>query len=159
MEMVLNIFVNPNYDLTDAPFEDGVAASLEGESKRASSGESSSGVSNDERARNTEAMWRFVHEHFSLNHMHAAVNDASEDQLRQTQIDITFLYDFIRRVSTGKPEIERLKELRAFAAYSLGTLLTAVDLTLRHQGLGHLIDQGLSRLAALNINEMSKAAS
>jgi hypothetical protein len=159
MEMVLNIFANPTYDLSDAPFEEGLAASLEGESKRMSSGESGSSVSSDERAMNTKAMWRFVHEHFSLNHMHAAVNDANEDQLRQAQIDITFLFDFIGRVSTGKPEIERLKELRAFAAYSLGNLLTVVDLTLRHQGLGHLIDQGLSRLAAQNINKMGKAAS
>ena len=160
MEMVLNIFFNPTYNLGDAPFEEGLSASLEAEFNPASGGEcTSSTVSHEERARNSEAMWRFVHEHFSLNHMHAAVNDANEAQLRQTQMDITFLFEFVRRLSSDKAEIEQFKELRAFAAYSLGILLTVVDLTLRHQGLGSLIDQGLSKLAAQDISEMSKASS
>jgi hypothetical protein len=149
MEMVLNIFVNPTYDLTDAPFEDGIAASLEAESKGESGADGTlKAVSHDERARDTQAIWRFVHDHFSLSHIQAALTNATSEDLRQAQTDIKFLFDFVGREFFNKPEIEKLRELRVSAAYSLGILLTIIDLTLRRQGLNHLVDQCLSRLEA-----------
>ena len=157
MEMVLNVFVNPTYNLNDGPFEDGVLASLEAESKGPSkAGGAFRNLSDSDRVKNTEAMWRFVHEHFSLNHVQAALEAATDDRLRQVQADINLLFDFFGQLSAGKPEIEKLRELRVQAGYSLGMLLTIVDLTLRHQELGYLIDDGLSRLANLDVKKLNK---
>lgn len=157
MEMVLNVFVNPTYNLNDGPFEDGVLASLEAESKTPTKRSAFRNVSHSDRVKNTEAMWRFVHEHFSLNDMQAALEAATEDRFHQVQADIKLMFDFFGQVSAGKPEIEKLRELRVQAGYSVGMLLSIVDLTLRHQELGYLIDDGLSRLANLDVKKLNKS--
>jgi hypothetical protein len=146
MEMILNIFANPAYDLSDTPFQEGIADSIQGECDASSVPTSTTIVPETERMRNAELMWRFVHEHFSLSHMQDAVAKATDQKLRQVQKDVATLFAFLGQQFSGKPELEELRDWRIQAAYSVGMLLTVIDLTLRHQGFGHFIDSGLSRL-------------
>jgi hypothetical protein len=156
MQMVLNIFVNSSYDLTDAPFEDGVAALVEAKSESKFDGtDEPTSESHADQIKNAEAMCRFVHEHFSLDHVIVALTGASPTHLQTVQTDIKALFDFIGRIFADKPEIEEIKKLRTRAAYSLGGLLTVVDITLRHQGLGHLVDQLLSLLTTQSLEDLS----
>jgi hypothetical protein len=146
MEMILNVFANPTYDLGDTPFEDSIRDSIKTERDKSSGDSAKSMISEADRVQTTELMWRFVREHFSLSNMQAALAQITEQKLREVQKDIATLFGFLGQQWSGKPEMEALRELRVQAAYSLGMLLTVIDLTLRHQGWGHFIDTGLSRL-------------
>jgi|ERR1041384_733401 hypothetical protein len=146
MEMILNIFANPAYDLSDTPFQEGITDSIQSERDGRSVPTSTSILPEAERIRNVALKWRFVHEHFSLSHMQDALAKATDEKLRQVQKDVTTLFEFLGQQFAGKLELEELRDWRVQAAYSVGMLLTVIDLTLRHQGFGHFIDSGLSRL-------------
>jgi hypothetical protein len=144
MEMILNVFANPTYDLGDTPFEDSIKDSIKIE--RAKSSGDSAKVSEADRVQTSELMWRFVRERFSLSNMQAALEEVTDQELLQAQKDIATLFGFLKQQWSGNAEMEALRKWRVRVAYSMGMSLTVIDLTLRHQGLGHLIDTGLSRL-------------
>jgi hypothetical protein len=148
MEMILNVFANPTYDLDDAPFEDSIRDSIKTDRDKSSGDSAKSIICGADSVQTTELIWRFVREHFCLSSMEAALAQVTDQKLRQVQKDIATLFGFLGQQWSGKPEMEQLRELRVLAAYSMGMLLTVIDLTLRHQGWGHFIDAGLSRLTA-----------
>jgi hypothetical protein len=140
MEMVLNIFLNATYNLNGAEFEEGVEASLKAETRP------SVYVSESERHRSAKQMWTFVHEHFSLPHVKAAIVAAKEHDLHQAQADVGTIFRLIARMARDHEELANLQPMRVWAAYTLGTLMSIVDIALRHQGFGSFVDQGLTRV-------------
>jgi hypothetical protein len=100
-----------------------------------------------ERHNSAKQTWRFVHEHFSLAHIQAALREANEDDLLKTQADIGIIFRLLREKVMENPEVKSLGEMRIWAAYWAGTLLSIVDLAARHQGFGAVIDQQISRLS------------
>jgi hypothetical protein len=155
MEMILNVFANPAYDLDDTPFEDSVRDSIKPECDKTSGNSAKSIVSEAELLQTAELMWRFVGEHISLDDMQAALAQVTDQKLREVQKDINTLFGFVGQLLSGKPEMETLREWRVQAAYSMGMLLTVIDLTLRHQGWGYFIDAQLSRLR-LNMTSLDE---
>jgi hypothetical protein len=140
MEMVLNVFLNTTYNLDGAEFEEGVEASLKAETR------SRVYVSESERRRSAKQMWKFVHEHFSLAHIKAAIIAANEHDLLQAQEDVGIIFRLIAQMARDRRELANLQPMRIWAAYTLGTLMSIVDLALRYQGFGSVLDQGLSRV-------------
>jgi len=102
IEMILNIFANPAYDLSDTPFQEGIADSIQGKRDASSVPTSTKIVPETEPMRNAEMMWRFVHEHFSLSHMQDAVAKATDQKLREVQKDVATLFAFLGQQFSGK---------------------------------------------------------
>jgi len=143
LEMILNIFGNSSYDLNDAPFEDGIAAMVSAE--RQQDGNAATG-SFDENKRNTELIWRFVYQHFTLSHIRSALSEATNEDFRQVQSDLGTVFSIIAEHAVGKADLDQLRVYRLGAAYLFGAILCPVDLALRHQGWGGLIDEYLARV-------------
>jgi hypothetical protein len=144
LEMILNVFGNSSYDLSDAPFEDGIAALASAE--RQPAGGNVATVNFGDHKRNTELAWRFVYQHFSLSHIRFAISEATDEDVRRVQSDLGIVFSVIAETVVGKPELAQLREYRVGGAYLFGALLCPVDLTLRHQGWGGLIDEYLERV-------------
>src|SRR5438067_4007906 len=120
MEMVLNVFGNP-CDLNDAPFEDGIEAMVSAE-RQPQNGNVAT-VSFDERKRNTELIWRFVYQHFSLSHIRSALSDATDVDFRRVQSDVGTVFSVIAEDAVGKAELDELREYRLEGAYLFGVIL------------------------------------
>lgn len=152
MEMALNIFANPGYDLADTPFDDGIRASIEID-KQICASATKPKLSEIEAIQNAKQMWRFVHEQFSLSHAHRVITTTTDQTLRQVQNDVSTLFAFLGQQWSERADIEALREFSIQFAYFFGMLLTVTDLTLRERGLGHFIDTGLARLTTQSIDQ------
>lgn len=147
MEMFMNLLSNPAYSLYDAPFEEGARAALE--RARESAGEQQEGAGTAEPAKTEEDLrlqWEFFREYFSLTKLKAALLWAGDGELLKARADVSGIFRSLGELLSGMPEAELLKPLRLHAAYTLGSVMVLVDLSLRHSGLGQLIETGLTKL-------------
>lgn len=148
LEMIINVFINSAYDLNDVPFEEGVEAAINvGPEFSAQNDTQPVSIDPSERRNSAKQIWKFVHEHFSLAPVQAALREATENDLLRTQADIGTIFRLVRGKLMEKPEVNSLREMRIWAAYLIGTLLSIVDIAMRHQGFGAVIDQHISRLS------------
>jgi hypothetical protein len=149
LEMVINVFTNSAYDLNDVPFEEGVQAVVNTEPQIPAQGVTKSvPIDPSERQSSAKQIWRFVHEHFSLAHIQDALREATEDDLLRAQADIGIIFRVIGGKIMESAEVKALSEMRIWAAYLIGTLLSVVDLSMRHQGFSDIIDEHVSQLSS-----------
>lgn len=109
-----------------------------------------------DRLQNAKNEWQYVHNHFSLAHFHDAITAATDEHISRVQADVGLIFRVIAERAKGKPELERLREFRVLFAYGFGMLFSPINLIVRHQGWGGLIDQYLSSCEVLlfhNIEE------
>lgn len=147
MEMFMNLLSNSVYSLYDTPFEEGARAALE--RSRSGAGEQSEGDGEVKPAKTEEELrlqWDFFRQYFSLTKLKTALLWAGDGELLKARADVSGIFKSLGELLSGMPEAEALKPIRLHAAYTLGSVMILVDLSLRHSGLGLLIELGLTKL-------------
>jgi hypothetical protein len=137
----MNVFANREYDLSSLAFEEGIEAVLSTFKQHRIQPPAEKAV---DRLQNAKNAWQYVHNYFSLDHFHDAITAATDEHISRVQADIGLIFRVIAERAKGKPELETLREFCVMFAYGFGMLFSPINLVLRHQGWGGLIDQYLS---------------
>jgi len=153
MEMILNVFANREYDLSELAFEEGIEAVLSTFKQDRIQPPAETAV---DRLQNAKNEWQYVHNHFSLAHFHDAITAATDEHISRVQADVGLIFRVIAERAKGKPELERLREFCVLFAYGFGMLFIPINLIVRHQGWGGFIDQYLNSCEVLLVHNIEE---
>lgn len=171
LAVVVNVIANPNYAFWDEPYEDGVTKLREWESSFAQRCREHLGNSmevNREVAADTNNIFKdapLINRYLSLPNLMAVTQDCTNEELQVVQRDLQvgrqILLVFKRIVellSPFLPESWRLQPEKMKVVFNFGRIMVWVDLALRRQGFGPLIDQALSQILNQLHNDFDEAA-
>jgi|SRR5882724_2472226 len=171
LAVVVNVITNRKYAFWDEPYEDGVAKLKEWELSFAqrcrehlgTSTEVNRDVISDNNDIFKDAL--FIDRYLSLPCLLAVTQDCANEELLVVQRDLQtggqILLVFKRIVellSPFLPESWRLRPEKMKVVFNFGRIMIWVDLALRRNGFGPLIDQALSQILNQVHNDFDEAA-
>jgi len=146
MEMFANLLVNPDYDLSDTPFQEGARAAAErlrrDESEEGGAGTQAPIKSGDE----LHAQWDLFRRFLSLPKLKAALAWAGDVELLKARADVCDIFFSVGKLISGIPEAEQLIPMRLNAVYMLGSVMVLIDLSVRHSDMTAMLESGLVSL-------------
>lgn len=171
LAVVVNVIANPKYAFWDEPYEDGVAKLKEWERSFAQRCRQYLGTStelNQDLLTNNNDIFRdasFINRYLSLPCLLAVTQDCANEELQVVQRDLQtgrqILLVFKRIVellSPFLPESWRLRPEKMKVVFNFGRIMVWVDLALRRNGFGQMIDQTLSQLLNQLHTDFNEAA-
>lgn len=170
----INILFTPEYDLTDHPFQAGLHALQELDSRLRSKhairfdtiqDEERGGTASDSQNDNPLfAHAGFFKRYLSLHELKRAVDDCTNDDLLVVKRDLAVVRELvvpIRKlililIDDLSAEFRALFKHLLPAVFGTGRLLVLADLSLRHNGFSETIDRSLSELLRLFRDEVNE---
>lgn len=164
LEAFVNILFNQDYDLNDAPFQQGIEGSREWQRRLQSRirlraqittpADDGSTLSEHESATDFFALAPFIKQYLSLNQLKKAVEECTDNDLRAVARDLGLLREIALAISRLIEILNRdmAPELRATPAqflpaiFVVGRLVILADLSLRRNGFAEVIDRGLGQI-------------
>lgn len=130
LEVILNIFANPGYDLETAPLD---KLSNDNEAPRSAIDEASS----------LPPHWEFVRKHFALEKLKAAISLSPESAFREAQKDFVLISKLFNKITESSPAAKTLSPMRLNATYTFGSIIAVADLCLRRSEWALKVDMYL----------------
>jgi len=171
MSVIVNVIANPNYAFWDEPYEDGVTKLKEWELSFAQRCREHLGnsmeVNREVVASNTDMLKDalFINRYLSLPNLLAVTQDCTNEELQVVQRDLQvgrqILLVFrriVELISPFLPESWRLQPEKMKVVFNFGRIMVWVDLVLRRNGFGPLIDQALSQILNQLHHDFDEAA-
>jgi len=171
LAVVVNIIANPKYAFWDEPYEDGVTKLKEWELSFGQRCREHLGIStevNRDLVTENNNIFKdalFINRYLSLPVLLAVTQDCANEELQTVQRDLQtgrqILLVFKRIVellSPFLPESWRLQPEKMKVVFNFGRIMVWVDLALRRNGFGPMIDQTLSQILNQLQNDFDEAA-
>lgn len=148
MEILINILVNPEFDLNEIPYMEGARAFIQrlGGSKNKEKEEEDVSLLSPADVEEALTGWTFFRNIFFIGHLKEALVEASEERMRKVQTDISQIFSELGKLFGGIPAFEGLREHRFHAVNDFGVILTCVDLAIRHAGWDEFLDKQIPTL-------------
>ena len=164
LEAAMNLFLNPGYELNDAPFEDAVvllenwnkqqhAKKIEQLSKLMGESEIRNAGSTPDTIDNFLTYAPFIQECLTLHRLKQAVDEATEDDLDAMLLDVGILRELLLLIvrmitilAQEVPDYLKANESEMLPAlFSVGQFVMCADLSLRRNGYADIINQSLPK--------------